>query len=119
MRDLNVILDAEVVSDTEAMFVVEQYIKERKGVAVRIDLATNNPSPNQALLHIHIAKQLAKLMNAYKYASEWFLKRRDATEAQKYNRIKEARPPDSAESHHREGGPIKKEVQPQKREEKK
>lgn len=79
MRGLNSILDAEEVTDMEMIFVVEEYIRERKGVSVKIDLAANNPSPNPALLHVHIAKQLARLMKVYNFAAEWFIKR-DAKE---------------------------------------
>lgn len=78
LREIYEIIDSEEISDYEVMFVVSQYIKDRKGVSVKVDLAANCPAINANLLRVHISRQLSKLFQAYKYASLWYIEKRNS-----------------------------------------
>lgn len=60
------------LSQAEMQFVVEQYIKERKGVNVNIHIAL--PTNSFERLSMHFAQdQIIKLTNAYNDACGWYL----------------------------------------------
>ena len=74
MKDINEILNAEVISIDEAAFVVEQYILAEKGETVIINLIKGMPPMDKwtGIHSMHYWRQVDGLMNAFKYAWKYF-----------------------------------------------
>ena len=90
MRSIDSIIDAEVVSDSEIIFVVEQYIKDKTGRAVSIDISARMPAANPNVLQIHIAKQLHRLFKAFQRATDRYLLQRWKKEKEQLSQKSEA-----------------------------
>lgn len=67
MMNVSDIIRKTVLDQAEMQFVVEQYIEERKGVKVTIDL-----TPKSQLASLLVQDQLIKLHAAYDCAVRWF-----------------------------------------------
>jgi len=59
-------------SPNELMFVVEQYIKEKKGVEVKLNIL-KGLNPRQRIGQFIYQQQITKLNDAFTKASEYFL----------------------------------------------
>ena len=92
VRSIKEVINSQTVDDSELIKVVSEYIQERKGAAVNIDLAANNPAPNRVILEMHIATQLQKLFKAYKFASDYYIKKYAAEEKRKSEEAKAKEP---------------------------
>jgi hypothetical protein len=65
-------VNGSVFETEELIFVVEAYIKDRKGVNVNINLSRGNAAFNSIYSHVY-AQQIESLNGAFNVASRYFV----------------------------------------------
>ena len=75
--NLEELVNEEVITTEQMIFVLESYIEKRKGVKVQINLMKKlNNVPEQIKRHF-LMEQLTLLQSAYMDAIDWFIKNKN------------------------------------------